>query len=170
MWLAAEYWAGTGNADGISALQYQSISLACAAHETWLPDNTRTGFFLGDGEAYLDTLFSVHEPSMLRAAFCGSHLLGATFTNCRASSAGISMVWTSVEGAFARNTGPGVGKGRQIAALIFENFCRGRTKVRRGVHCGHRLAPLAQLSKKQCLPQCNAVAAATACIGQQLVC
>lgn len=78
-----------------------------------------------------------------------------------------SMVWTSVEGAFARNTGPGVGKGRQIAALIFENFCRGRTKVRGGVHCSHRLA---HLSKKQCLPRCNAVAAATACIGQQLVC
>ena len=29
-----------------------------------------------------------------------------------------------------RVAGPGVGKGRQIAALIFENICRGRTKAR----------------------------------------
>ena len=28
-------------------------------------------------------------------------------------------------------SGPGVGKGRQVAAVILENFLRGRTKVRR---------------------------------------
>jgi P-loop containing NTP hydrolase pore-1 len=37
------------HAEGISALQYQSICLACKAHEKWNPDQTRTGFFLGDG-------------------------------------------------------------------------------------------------------------------------
>lgn len=31
---------------------------------------------------------------------------------------------------FFLGDGPGVGKGRQIAALILENFCRERTKVR----------------------------------------
>ena len=31
--------------------------------------------------------------------------------------------------ALLLQTGPGVGKGRQIASLVFENILRGRTKV-----------------------------------------
>ncbi|KAL0036320.1 hypothetical protein WJX77_002328 [Trebouxia sp. C0004] len=57
----------------ISALQFQAVRLACQKHETFLPDGSRAGFFLGDG--------------------------------------------------------PGVGKGRQIASLVFENILRGRTKA-----------------------------------------
>ena len=34
----------------ISALQFQAVRLACQKHETFLPDGSRAGFFLGDGE------------------------------------------------------------------------------------------------------------------------
>lgn len=34
----------------ISALQFQAVRLACARHEQKLPDGSRAGFFLGDGE------------------------------------------------------------------------------------------------------------------------
>ena len=35
----------------ISALQFQAVRLACQKHETFLPDGSRAGFFLGDGES-----------------------------------------------------------------------------------------------------------------------
>jgi hypothetical protein len=35
----------------ISALQFHAVRLACARHEQKLPDGSRAGFFLGDGEA-----------------------------------------------------------------------------------------------------------------------
>ena len=36
--------------EGISALQFQAVQMACAKHETFLADGkTRSGFFLGDG-------------------------------------------------------------------------------------------------------------------------
>lgn len=38
------------HAGRISALQFQSVRLACQRHETFLPDRTRAGFFLGDGK------------------------------------------------------------------------------------------------------------------------
>ena len=39
-----------GPAEGISALQFQAVQMACAKHETFLADGkTRAGFFLGDG-------------------------------------------------------------------------------------------------------------------------
>jgi len=63
-----------GRADGISALQVEAVHLACARHETFLPDGQRAGFYLGDG--------------------------------------------------------PGVGKGRQIAALVTENILRKRGNER----------------------------------------
>lgn len=62
------------HADGISALQVQAVHLACARHETFLPNGQRAGFYLGDG--------------------------------------------------------PGVGKGRQIAALVTENILRKRGNER----------------------------------------
>lgn len=37
-------------AGAISALQFQAVRLACARHELRLPDGSRAGFFLGDGE------------------------------------------------------------------------------------------------------------------------
>ena len=38
------------SAEGISALQFQAVQMACAKHETFLADGkTRSGFFLGDG-------------------------------------------------------------------------------------------------------------------------
>ena len=33
----------------ISALQFQAVRLACQKHETFLPNGSRAGFFLGDG-------------------------------------------------------------------------------------------------------------------------
>jgi hypothetical protein len=36
----------------ISALQFHAVRLACARHEQQLPDGSRAGFFLGDGEAH----------------------------------------------------------------------------------------------------------------------
>ena len=35
----------------ISALQFQAVRLACQKHETFLPDGSRAGFFLGDGKS-----------------------------------------------------------------------------------------------------------------------
>ena len=50
----------------ISALQFQAIRLACQKHETFLPDGSRAGFFLGDGEP-VDQLSSVSlHPSLVR--------------------------------------------------------------------------------------------------------
>lgn len=37
------------------------------------------------------------------------------------------------DGAYLCAAGPGVGKGRQIAALVFENLLRGRKKVGKGL-------------------------------------
>ncbi|GAX80052.1 hypothetical protein CEUSTIGMA_g7491.t1 [Chlamydomonas eustigma] len=59
--------------NGISALQFESVRLACERHAQTLQDGSTAGFFLGDG--------------------------------------------------------PGVGKGRQVAAIILENFLHGRTKA-----------------------------------------
>jgi hypothetical protein len=36
----------------ISALQFHAVRLACARHDQKLPDGSRAGFFLGDGEAH----------------------------------------------------------------------------------------------------------------------
>ena len=80
---------------GISALQFEAVRLACERHSQTLPDGSKAGFFLGDGEI----------PYLYSERFPGSELY-----------------WTSL-------TGPGVGKGRQVAALILENFLQGRTKV-----------------------------------------
>lgn len=40
----------------ISALQFHAVRLACARHEQLLPDGSRAGFFLGDGELALRAL------------------------------------------------------------------------------------------------------------------
>eukprot|EP00955_Chlamydomonas_euryale_P115228 366336-Chlamydomonas_euryale.AAC.19 len=61
------------NTDGISALQFEAVRLACHRHTQTLPNGSRAGFFLGDG--------------------------------------------------------PGVGKGRQVGAMILENFMQGRKKA-----------------------------------------
>lgn len=42
----------------ISALQFQAVRLACQKHETFLPDGSRAGFFLGDGVS-VEQLFIV---------------------------------------------------------------------------------------------------------------
>lgn len=50
----------------ISALQFQAVRLACQKHETFLPDGSRAGFFLGDGE-HVEQLSSVSlHPSLVR--------------------------------------------------------------------------------------------------------
>lgn len=38
---------------GISALQFQSVLLACSQHEKFQMDGSRCGFFLGDGQCFV---------------------------------------------------------------------------------------------------------------------
>lgn len=45
--------AAVGAGGAISALQFHAVRLACARHEQLLPDGSRAGFFLGDGEQQL---------------------------------------------------------------------------------------------------------------------
>ncbi|XP_063926476.1 protein strawberry notch-like isoform X3 [Zophobas morio] len=65
--------AATIDSGALSALQLESVTYACQAHENILPDGTRAGFLVGDGA--------------------------------------------------------GVGKGRTIAGVIFENYLKGRVKA-----------------------------------------
>ena len=64
---------GAVTSEGISALQFQAVQMACAKHETFLADGkTRAGFFLGDGALMIVSRGAVCLVCILWACHCPS--------------------------------------------------------------------------------------------------
>ena len=85
----------------LSRPQWETIVYACQAHEQFLPGpgGYRRGFFLGDGAG----------------AFLSHSLI-------------CLLIPLSHPTSYSDEHGAGVGKGRQIAALIWENLLEGRLR------------------------------------------